>query len=427
MNATTLNLLKAEDIAIELFEEAEERQLIVAGKDEETLNKEIFELAKELFSIEKHWHKRIVRSGANTLHPYKENPPNKIIQEDDILFFDFAWQETKEWFDTKTELKASELFAYAENKAKEYNWEFGGEIAGHLIGEFPHERLDPNSYQLYVHPDNHNNMFDLNAKGQKRNWILELHFVDNATQTQANSKKKNQLEFSTGYNFGYLKNLSFAPVTRYDYNGLNHQVKYTRTTKNDKLFEVMKGLLDEDIYLNYQTKTDLELPFEEEWYVEVGGRTHAEGRHHFVARGERYAYDIQIEIDGRIRTGDGSKNEDHYCFGKRLNAPGAGKIVAVVNDIEDNQPGVTNNQVAGNYIIIDHLNGESSVLVHLKKGTIIVAVGDTVEKGQEVGKAGNSGASSAPHLHYHLQTTTNTIRGLGLPAQFQNYLKMACL
>lgn len=214
MNEATLNLLKAEEIAIELFEEVQERQLIVAGKDEETLNKEIFQLAQELFGIEKHWHKRIVRSGPNTLQPYKENPPNKTIQEDDILFFDFgpiienweadlgrtyvlgndpkklklkydiekAWQETKEWFDTKHELKASELFAYTENKAKEYGWEFGGEIAGHLIGEFPHERLAPDSYQLYVHPDNHNNMFDLDAKGQKRNWILELHFVDRKNQ-----------------------------------------------------------------------------------------------------------------------------------------------------------------------------------------------------------------------------------------------------
>jgi hypothetical protein len=210
MNTTTLNLLQAEQIAIELFEEVAERELIVAGKDEETLNKEIFLLAKELFDIEKHWHKRIVRSGENTLYPYKENPPNKIIKEDDILFFDFgpiienweadlgrtyvvgndpqklklkndiekAWHKTKEWFDTKSELKASELFTYAENKAKEYGWEFGGEIAGHLIGEFPHERLAPDSFQLYVHPDNHNNMFDLDAEGQKRNWILELHFVD---------------------------------------------------------------------------------------------------------------------------------------------------------------------------------------------------------------------------------------------------------
>lgn len=209
MTATS-NLVKAEKIALELFKAAEERQLIAAGKDEETLNKEIFLLAKELFGIEKHWHKRIVRSGENTLHPYKENPPNKIIQEDDILFFDFgpiienweadlgrtyvigndplklklhhdiekAWQETKAWFDSKTALKASELFAYAENKAAQYGWGFGGEIAGHLIGEFPHERLAPGNFQLYVHPENHNNMFDLDANGQERNWILELHFVD---------------------------------------------------------------------------------------------------------------------------------------------------------------------------------------------------------------------------------------------------------
>ena len=185
------NLIKAEKIALQLFKEVEERKLIVAGKDEETLNEEIFRLAKELFGIEKHWHKRIVRSGKNTLHPYKENPPNQFFQENDILFFDFgpiienweadlgrtyvigndllklklkndiekAWHETKDWFDTKTELKASELFAYAENKAFEYGWEFGGEIAGHLIGEFPHERLKPGNYKLYVHTDNHNYIF----------------------------------------------------------------------------------------------------------------------------------------------------------------------------------------------------------------------------------------------------------------------------
>lgn len=212
MDIVKSNLIKAEKIALELFNVAEERQLIMAGKDEETLNKEIFLLAKELFGIEKHWHKRIVRSGENTLHPYKENPPNKIIQEDDILFFDFgpiienweadlgrtyvigndplklklkndiekAWQETKAWFATKTELKAADLFTYAENKAAEYGWEFGGEIAGHLIGEFPHEGLEPGNFQLYVHPENHNDMFDLDANDHKRNWILEMHFVDSA-------------------------------------------------------------------------------------------------------------------------------------------------------------------------------------------------------------------------------------------------------
>ena len=60
MDIVKSNLIKAEKIAIELFKEVEERQLIVAGKDEETLNKEIFNLAKELFGIEKHLHKKIV-------------------------------------------------------------------------------------------------------------------------------------------------------------------------------------------------------------------------------------------------------------------------------------------------------------------------------------------------------------------------------
>ena len=210
MDTVKSNLLKAEKIAVNLFAEVENRKLIVAGKDEKTLNTEIFMLAKELFGIEKHWHKRIVRSGENTLHPYKENPPNRVIQEEDILFFDFgpiiekweadvgrtyvvgsdplrlklkadieeAWAETKKWFNQQTILKASELYAYVSDKASTYGWEFGGEIAGHLIGEFPHEKLANGNLGLYIHPANDINMFALDSDNQKRHWILELHFID---------------------------------------------------------------------------------------------------------------------------------------------------------------------------------------------------------------------------------------------------------
>lgn len=210
MDSIKKNLIQAEETAIDLFNQIERKNLIVAGKDEDTLNKEIFLLAKELFGIDKHWHKRIVRCGENTLYPYKENPPNRVIQKDDILFFDFgpiiekweadlgrtyvigsdplkhklkndiekSWQETKSWFEQQTELKASDLYHYAVEKAKEYGWEFGGEIAGHLIGEFPHESLESGNYQLYIHPDNQNDMFAPDAEGLQRHWILEMHFVD---------------------------------------------------------------------------------------------------------------------------------------------------------------------------------------------------------------------------------------------------------
>jgi murein DD-endopeptidase MepM/ murein hydrolase activator NlpD len=183
-----------------------------------------------------------------------------------------------------------------------------------------------------------------------------------------------------------------------------------------------EGKYDEDIYLNYKTKTVLELPFEDDWYISAGGKS-LELNHHFSPmRLQRYALDIVQVVNGRGNTGDGTKNEDHYCFGKPLNAPGDGKIIEMENAIEDNVPGIINSkQRLGNYIIIDHLNGEYSFMLHLKKNSIIVAVGDVVKRGQKVGLAGNSGNSTGPHLHYHLQSTSSLATGVGLPMQFQNY------
>jgi Xaa-Pro aminopeptidase len=210
VSAVKAKLMEAESIALQLFKSIEERELIKPGKSEKQLNTEIFKLAYELFAIDKYWHKRIVRSGANTLFPYDENPPDLIIQNNDILFFDFGpiiedweadlgrtyvigddpvrhqlkndieatWYEAKDWFSRQTKLTGAEFYQYAVELAHKYGWTFGGEIAGHLIGEFPHERLDPDNYGLYVHPENHNDMFLPGKNGFKREWILEIHFVD---------------------------------------------------------------------------------------------------------------------------------------------------------------------------------------------------------------------------------------------------------
>ena len=83
--------------------------------------------------------------------------------------------------------------------------------------------------------------------------ILSLIFLLSITYTLAQEDsipKKNSLEFSTGYTNGYLKNLSFAPVARYDYNALNYQLKYKRTTKRDKLFEVQLDYLNTELETN---------------------------------------------------------------------------------------------------------------------------------------------------------------------------------
>ncbi len=214
MDAVKTKLIEAELKAAQLFQIAEDRGLIVAGKTEHQLNEAVFALAKELFGIEKYWHKRIIRSGPNTLQPYNENPPDLVIREDDILFFDFgpifedweadfgrtyvigndpvkhklkndielAWQEGKDWFHRQTTLTGAAFYQYAVDMARRYGWTYGGEIAGHLIGQFPHQRLEKGNHGLYVHPENHNDMFAPDADGNKRNWILEIHFVDTERQ-----------------------------------------------------------------------------------------------------------------------------------------------------------------------------------------------------------------------------------------------------
>ena len=207
-------LRAAQSKAEQLFHEVEARGLIRAGITESRLNADIYELAKEMFGITTYWHKRIVRAGKNTLAPYAENPPDLTIGEDDILFLDLgpvfedyeadfgrtfvlgsdprklrlrddigdAFAQGKRYFQESPGITACQLFTFAVKLAQCFGWEFGGTIAGHLIGQFPHERIEGDKVTLYIHPESHVVMRSLNEKGQKRHWILEIHFVDREHQ-----------------------------------------------------------------------------------------------------------------------------------------------------------------------------------------------------------------------------------------------------
>jgi len=87
---TKEKLLNAQNISIQFFKAIEENNLIVAGKPDEQLNSEICDLALNGFGIEKHWHKKIVRTGKNTLATYPDNPPGRVLDKDDILFIDLG-------------------------------------------------------------------------------------------------------------------------------------------------------------------------------------------------------------------------------------------------------------------------------------------------------------------------------------------------
>ena len=208
-------LILADRKTRELFKAVEDRVLIVPGKYESELSAEIVKIAKDEFGMVEHWHKKIVRAGINTLESYSKNPPDRIIQKDDILFLDFGpnfegWEtdlgrtyvigndpaklklkrdveaasnEAKEWYDKQSHLTGAEYFNYITGLAKRYGYEFGGEIGGHIIGRFPHEQPDKgaaNQLSLDVHPDNHDSILLLDKHGNRRQWVLEIQFVDRA-------------------------------------------------------------------------------------------------------------------------------------------------------------------------------------------------------------------------------------------------------
>jgi hypothetical protein len=177
-------------------------------------------------------------------------------------------------------------------------------------------------------------------------------------------------------------------------------------------------------FLDYQTQTMLRLPFAGEWYVYWGGRSVAENRH-VIARDQRFAYDFLIlehGSGGQSYRGSGESNNDYYCFGLPVYAPADGSVVNAENELPDNAPGEMNPKVAlGNCVILDHGYGEFSFFAHFRRGTVMVRSGESVHCGQLLAQCGNSGNSSEPHLHYHLQNTAVPFRGDGLPAFFVEY------
>lgn len=203
-------LRSAQDKARVLFDEIASRKLIRPGVKEGQINEEVYRLANEMFGVTTFWHKRIVRAGANTLAPYADNPPDRLLGEDEIAFVDLgpvfeqweadfgrtfvigsdpvklkvrddverAFAAGKQYFKQNEAITANELFHYVVGLAEESGWEFGGPIAGHLIGQFPHERIAGDKVTLYIHPASHVPIRSLDSEGRKRHWILEIHFVD---------------------------------------------------------------------------------------------------------------------------------------------------------------------------------------------------------------------------------------------------------
>ncbi|MGF9819429.1 M23 family metallopeptidase [Brevibacillus agri] len=164
------------------------------------------------------------------------------------------------------------------------------------------------------------------------------------------------------------------------------------------------------------------LPFRGEWFTFWGGMNELVN-YHYAYDNQRYAYDFLLLKDGRSCSGDPSVNESYYAFGQPIVAPCAGTVVKVVADVPDNSPvGVMNEQQpAGNFVEIDHGQGEFSVLAHLQQHSITVRPGDRVAAGDVLGRCGNSGNSSEAHLHFQVSNALDPYTAVSIPIRFQSH------
>jgi murein DD-endopeptidase MepM/ murein hydrolase activator NlpD len=171
----------------------------------------------------------------------------------------------------------------------------------------------------------------------------------------------------------------------------------------------------------YQTKTVLGLPFDDEWLVADGGRKPHEN-YHTQHPSLRFATDFVVVDNGSVFATDGKTNADYFCYGQAILSPGAGHVVAVLGSFPENVPGQLppGYRGPGNHVVIDHGNGEYSILAHLRRGTAAVRVGQDVVAGDRIGECGNNGFSRLPHLHYQLQLDPRPGERV-IPAQFQRY------
>ncbi|TYA52440.1 peptidoglycan DD-metalloendopeptidase family protein [Formosa maritima] len=168
--------------------------------------------------------------------------------------------------------------------------------------------------------------------------------------------------------------------------------------------------------------TKMILPFNEEWFVFWGG-IDKKNNYHVAHENQKYAYDILIIKDDASFSGDPKVNENYYAYGKDIIAPCDAKVVKVITGVKDNIPGELNSeQLTGNTIVLETNNKEYILFAHLKENSIAVREGQFIRKGGLLGKCGNSGNTTEPHLHLSLQNTLDMNIATGAKLYFDRIL-----
>jgi murein DD-endopeptidase MepM/ murein hydrolase activator NlpD len=176
-----------------------------------------------------------------------------------------------------------------------------------------------------------------------------------------------------------------------------------------------------------------------EWLAANGPGNNAVHRRAIVPIGgqafisQRYAIDwARLGRDGSLFEGDRNNNGSYFGYGVEVLAVADGRVDSVKDGIPENVPGsprlkemsegdtlravpMTLETIGGNYVILDLGESRYAFYGHLMPGSLRVEPGDRVRRGVVIGRLGNSGNSTGPHLHFHLSDRNQPLAAEGLP------------
>jgi len=160
-------------------------------------------------------------------------------------------------------------------------------------------------------------------------------------------------------------------------------------------------------YVIPENTIDLTSPFRNGKQIVLHGGASPFTNAHFHVKPQNYALDIVGLNNLGMRSSSfagGARLDNYVIYGEPIYSPIDGKITIVVDKYFDQNPPITDvEHLAGNHILIEG-EGIEILLAHLKEGSIIVKEGDIVTTNSILAQVGNTGNTSEPHLHIHVET-----------------------
>jgi hypothetical protein len=150
------------------------------------------------------------------------------------------------------------------------------------------------------------------------------------------------------------------------------------------------------------------------------------GALHFA---QRFAIDwMQLDAEGRFVHGDASDVRNYAGYGRDVLAVADATVLATGDELSDQVPGkdpdpatLTLETVDGNHVVLDLGNGRYAMYAHLQRGSVTVTRGSKVARGQVIAKLGNTGNTSAPHLHFQMMDGPSPLGSEGIPYVLERF------